>query len=487
MLPVDPKTERAETRPSEDDRPSLALCVHGHFYQPSRENPLTGTIPEEKGAEPYRNWNERIHACCYRPNAELGNFERISFNVGPTLFRWMENYDPVTHNRIIAQDRANVQRFGVGNAMAQAYHHTILPLATRADKVTQVIWGMADFEHRFGRPPEGMWLPETAVNLETLDVLAEQGIKFTILAPWQADVPELDPTQAYWVDVPSGGRMAVFFYHRGLSSGVSFNQRLTSNAHDFALKELSTRFEDGPEPQLLLVASDGELYGHHQRFRDWFLAYLVNGAGARAGVRLTYPALWLRQHPPKETIQIRENTSWSCHHGIARWETGCNCTSGDSGWKLRLRVAFEHLAGGLDRMYAREMRTLNLDPWKVRNTYIDVILGKRSLQAILPGRLPAEELERARLLLEAQRERQRMFTSCGWFFESFERIEPRNAIRYAAQAIRLTRQAAGVDLSKLAQNHLRHVKGEQTGLRGDQILNSFLRPDPIRQTDGMIS
>src|SRR5689334_14944757 len=174
-----------------------ALCIHGHFYQPPREDPLTGAVPNEVGAAPYRNWNERIHAECYRANAALGNFERISFNVGPTLFEWMDRYDPATCRRIVEQDRANLQQFGVGNAMAQSYNHLIMPLASTADKHTQIAWGIADFQHRFGRRPQGMWLPETAVDLETLAIMAELGIEFTILAPWQAESSTLDPTEPY--------------------------------------------------------------------------------------------------------------------------------------------------------------------------------------------------------------------------------------------------------------------------------------------------
>jgi alpha-amylase/alpha-mannosidase (GH57 family) len=187
-----------------------SLCIHGHFYQPPREDPITGLIPQEVGAAPYQNWNERIHAECYRPNAELGNFERMSFNIGPTLFRWMESHDPDTYHRILAQDRANLERNGVGNAMAQAYNHTILPLATLADKRTQIKWGIADFTHRFGRKPEGLWLPETAADLETLTVLAEQDIQFTILAPWQGDLDPLDTSEPYRVALPDGRSIAVF-------------------------------------------------------------------------------------------------------------------------------------------------------------------------------------------------------------------------------------------------------------------------------------
>jgi alpha-amylase/alpha-mannosidase (GH57 family) len=325
-----------------------ALCVHGHFYQPPREDPLTGLIPSESGASPYQNWNERIHAECYRPNAELGNFERISFNIGPTLYSWMQNYDRETCRLIVAQDRSNLRRFGVGNAIAQAYNHTILPLASRADKITQIAWGIADFEHRFGRKPQGMWLPETAIDLETLTILVEHGIEFTILAPWQADCDHLDPTEPYRVALPGGKSITVFFYHRELSTAVSFNPALTTNADAFAQNEISNRYwaekiERG-EPQILLIASDGELYGHHQQFRDRFLAHLVNGASSHLGIDLTYPALWLKTHPPRRMISLREKTSWSCHHGVLRWMGECGCTPGDGRWKAYLRQSLNRLA-----------------------------------------------------------------------------------------------------------------------------------------------
>ncbi|HEX5689566.1 MAG TPA: glycoside hydrolase, partial [Roseiflexaceae bacterium] len=320
-----------------------ALCIHGHFYQPPREDPLTGAVPEEIGAAPYRNWNERIHAECYRANAELGNFEHISFNVGPTLFSWMAGHDATTYKQIVEQDRANVRRLGVGNAMAQAYNHVIMPLATSADKRTQVAWGIADFEQRFGRKPQGMWLPETAVDTETLAIMAEQGIEFTLLAPWQADADAIDPTEPYRVELPNGRSISVFFYHQGLSGRVSFDPALTANADAFALHDLPWQFHseklERGEPHLLLVATDGELYGHHQPFRDLFLSHLLKNASAQSGITPTFPAHWLREHPPRRTVRIRERTSWSCHHGVARWAEDCDCTPSGSGWKANLRRA----------------------------------------------------------------------------------------------------------------------------------------------------
>ena len=451
----------------------------------------------EFGASPYRNWNERIHAECYRPNVELGNFERISFNIGPTLVDWMISYDPDTFRKIVLQDMANVNRYGVGNAVAQAYNHTILPLATHADKVTQITWGIADFRHRFGRMPSGMWLPETAVDLETLTILSEQGIEFTILAPWQADTYHLDPTEPYRVTLPEGKSIVVFFYQPELSGGVSFNPGLTNNADDFAKQQVfqyfSTEKAQRGEPQFLMIASDGELYGHHQSFRDRFLAHLVNVSSARLGIAAVYPALWLRDRPPIRTINIREMTSWSCHHGVKRWMGDCECINEDGLWKANLRNAFNHLAESLDTIYERQVVALGLDAWALRNAYIHVILGERTLPDLIrqltSQRLTGEELWRIRLLLEAQRERQRMFTSCGFFFDDFSRIEPKNNVSYAAHVVHLVKLATGIDLGPQTSAILKHVVSQHTNSRGDLVFRYQLErvtgfePFPIESSE----
>ncbi len=463
-----------------------SLSIHAHFYQPPREDPITGRIPIEVGANPFQNWNERIHAECYRPNAELRNFEQISFNIGPTLLAWMDHHDPQTVARIVAQDAANLRRNGVGNAIAQGYNHTILPLSSRADKITQVAWGCAEFRHRFGRDPQGLWLPETAVDLETLEVLEQAGLRFTILAPWQAGVRGqsgggvVDPTEPYRVDLPNGRRFTVFFYQQDLSTRISFDPSATVNADDFARYVLLSYYNPEKtrrgEPQLILAASDGELYGHHQHLRDRFLARLMDGAVSPLDLHKTYPALWLQQHPPRQTITIREDTSWSCHHGVLRWKTACGCTPGDSAWKTNLRLALEHLAEALDDVAKEVLRPLFSDPLELRNRYIHVILGEMTAEQLiaeLAGRaLTGEQTHRVHLLLEAQRERQRMFTSCGWFFEDFDRIEPRNNVAYAAQAVLLTLQATGIDLSGMALRDLALVRSPRSGLTAERV---FLR------------
>lgn len=460
-----------------------SFCIHGHFYQPPREDPISGQVPDEVGAAPYRNWNERINAECYHPNAELGNFERISFNVGPSLCEWMHTYDTPTCKLIAAQDRANWHRYGVGNAMAQPYHHTILPLASARDKRTQIYWGTASFEHHFGRRPRGMWLPETAADTETLAALAEQGIEYTILAPWQANTEHLDPTEPYRVALPGGRSIIVFFYHAELSTKISFDPASTSNADLFIRNEIQPRFNAektaSDEPQLLLIASDGELYGHHQHFRDQFLARLMNGVSASQGFAGVFPALWLRQHSTRRSISIHEKTSWSCHHGVMRWMGECDCTPGYGAWKAYLRRAFDRLAEALDQVYVSTLQPLEIDPWELRDRYIYVLLGEMAVEDLITeavGQKPDEDTcTRLRLLLAAQHQRQRMYASCAWFHEDFNRIEPRNAVAYAAQVVRLVQQATGVELAGQVKTDLAHVISSRSGLRGDLVFRKQLQ------------
>ena len=370
--------------------PMLQVCIHGHFYQPPRENPFTGLVPREVGAEPYANFNEKINAECYRPNAFAGNFERISFNFGPTLAEWLERYDAPTHARIVESDRLNYERYGYGNALAQNYNHVILPLAKPADARLQIEWGIADFERRFGHRPEGMWLAETGASRWVLDLLAQAGLKFVILAPWQADVSSietLDPTarasqqsrlrqreidgwraefcyameettgnlptpgqmadylaarlpslpprlpepydvsEPYRVELDEGRSIVVFFYNGRLSGDISFSQAATADADRYTVDWLHAEINQAKlarnETQLLLVATDGELYGHHQSYRDQFLHQLTVYSIPRAGMYLTFPSRFLRQHPPRRRIQIHDDSSWSCHHGVERWGRGC--------------------------------------------------------------------------------------------------------------------------------------------------------------------
>ncbi|HOD05706.1 MAG TPA: DUF3536 domain-containing protein [Anaerolineaceae bacterium] len=457
---------------------SPSFCVHGHFYQPVREDPLTNEIPEEQGAAPYHDWNERIYAHCYAPNAELGNFERISFNIGPTLFTWLDLHHPETSEMIVTQERRNVERYGVGNAMAQAYHHTILPLARREDKITEVMWGIADFENRFKHTPRGMWLPETAADLQTLEVLADCGIQFTILAPWQAAVDSVDITHPYWVELPNNKRIVVFFYQPELSARISFDPGSTANADDFYNHILLPQFYGAPTdsaPKFVMMASDGELYGHHQPFRDKFLSRLTQYSGD--GPRPTFPALWLQQNQPTHTMAIREKTSWSCHHGVLRWSGQCGCTPHGE-WKTHLRQALNRIAEVVDAQYLAVVKPLLSDPWQLRHQYIRVLLGQLTLadlvELLVGRRLTEHQIIQLDLLLSAQHERQRMFTSCGWFFEDFDRIEPRNVVAYAAQAVWLTNLATGEDFSQKALGWLRPVESWVSGLRADVVFSDRL-------------
>ena len=452
-----------------------SFCVHAHFYQPSREDPLTGEIPFEVGADPYDNWNEKIFAGCYAPNADIGNFRKISFNLGPTLTRWMRAKQPQTLAKIVAADRENIASFGVGNAMAQPYHHTILPLATRREKRIQVAWGIADFVRTFDRMPEGMWLPETAVDLETLDVLAEFGIKFTILAPWQADGILPDPFQPYHVTTSYDRDITVFFYDSGLSSDISFNPGATVNADGFASKFVHPRFDHTAKPEMLMVASDGELYGHHQAFREKFLARLLDGALRQEGVEPSYPALWLRRNPISQTIRIREQTSWSCHHGVQRWKDQCGCTP-EGSWKKPLRDAMNTIAGMIDSAFEAYAGQFVSDPWKCVEAYSAVILDRVSADEWLEQHsctsLDIDRKMHLKSLFEAQVERHRMFTSCGWFFDDFDRIEPRNNVAYAAHAVWLAERAAEIDLYAEAIKAFKPVVSAKSGLKGDEVFSS---------------
>lgn len=459
-----------------------ALSIHGHYYQPAREDPITGEVPKEEGAQPYRNWNERIHEQCYRPNAELGNFEKISFDLGPTLINWMISYDPATFARIVGQEQNNFNRFGVGNGMAQPYHHTILPLAARHDKLTQIRWGLADFEFRFCHRPTGMWLPEAAVDHETLQILAEEGVEFTILAPWQAETGGIDIGEPYRVALEDDRQISVFFYDAELSMRVSFDPASTSNGDrflsDYILPRFAANGHSEEDARLMIIASDGELYGHHQPFRDKFLYYLTHRTPSHPRMlKFTYPALWLRQHPPVKTAVIRQYTSWSCHHGVSRWKEACPCAS-NGDWKARLRAAMNHIAAAVDEQFVQAVSPYLQQPWELLYRYIDVLHGKLLvndfIEQVFERKIEAGETRKIDLLLRAQLYKQRMFTSCGWFFEDFDRLEPRLVVVSAAQALWWARLATGVDLIPQAQEWLGKVRSWRSSLRADMVLNSHI-------------
>jgi Domain of unknown function (DUF3536)/Glycosyl hydrolase family 57 len=455
------------------------VTLYGHFYQPPREDPFTGHIPPESGAAPYENFNEKITVECYRPNAEEGNFEYISFDLGPTLAMWMERYHPDLLDLIIKGDRLSVERYGVGNALAQAFNHTILPLATTRDKRTQIIWGLEDFAHRFGRKADGMWLAETAVDLETLDILAEQGVRYTVLAPWQA-AESVDTTEPYRVRLPSGRDIAVFFYNAPLSGGVSFDWETTNNADAFAAAYLPNHLNPDKvargEDQLIVVATDGELYGHHRPWRDRFLAHLVHVGAQAFNFEVVSLGRYLREHPPVRETMLRVPSAWSCAHGVARWGVGCSCTEGDSSWKPALRRAFDHLAERLNAIFERETAATLYDPWAARDGYLAMRNGWQSEHAFWSrygtndGRpISKAAQDKTAQLLEAQYFGQWMYTSCGFFFEDLDRIEPRNDVAFARRAISLVWQATGIDLETDFVRDLAEAHSWRTGLSGADI------------------
>ncbi len=455
------------------------LCLHGHFYQPPRENPFTGQIPKEAAATPFANFNEKIYLECYAPNAEAGNFDFINFDLGPTLASWLEQTHPETLQRIVEADRQHVARYGVGNAMAQAYNHTILPLATTRDRYTQIRWGLSDFRHLYGREATGMWLAETAIDLECLDILAQHGITYTVLAPWQAAWP-VDPSEPYLVPLRDGRSITVFFFNAALSGGVSFDWNTTSNADRFAASYLPDQLvrskREAGEPQLILIATDGELYGHHRPWRDKFLTHLINVGAQSSGFEICNLERYMKMYPATHEVELRLPSAWSCSHGIARWGDGCECTEGASSWKSTLRQALEHVAEQGDNLFERFASEVLTDPWEARDAYLPIRNGWESRESFWTRfgkgqQPPADErlITRTMQLLEAQYYQQYSFTSCGFFFEDLDRIEPRNDIGFMRRAISLYWLALKIDLQQNFLCDLETVKSWRAPLNGADI------------------
>lgn len=460
------------------------ICIHGHFYQPPRESPWLEEIEVQDSAYPYHDWNERISAECYEPNTTsrildgdgrivdiVNNYASMSFNFGPTLLSWLENHAPETYRRILEADRQSAGRFsGHGSALAQVYNHVIMPLANRRDKVTQVRWGIRDFKHRWGRMPEGMWLAETAVDTETLGVLADHGVTFTILAPTQArevrkyrgrnwqDVSggHVDPTKPYLVRLPSRRKIAVFFYDGPISQGIAF-EGLLAKGENLA-ERLAGAFNDDREwPQLVHIATDGETYGHHHRHGDMALAYALHHIRETNIAEITNYGQYLEHHPPVDEARIHENSSWSCVHGVERWRSDCGCNSGgypgwNQRWRAPLREALDWLRDRLAPLFDELGGRLFTSPWAARDGYIDVILDRspETLHRFFENfgrRLPdASDTSRALVLLEMQRQCLLMYTSCGWFFDELSGIETVQVLHYAARAIQLAEHLSHTNL-----------------------------------------
>jgi alpha-amylase/alpha-mannosidase (GH57 family) len=450
------------------------LCIHGHFYQPPRENPWLGVVETQDSAAPYHDWNERITHECYAPNMRarlldglgrivnlLNNYAWISFNFGPTLLHWMAEAAPDVLRGIVEADRVSRERRGGhGNALAQVYNHLILPLADERDKRTQVLWGMSEFRYRFDRPPEGMWLAETAVDTPSLETLAWAGMRFTILSPRQArrwrrigsrdwlDIPGgIDPSRAYLCRLPSGRSIDLFFYDGHISHQVAF-ERLLDSGERF-LDRLLRGFDDTREhPQLMHIATDGETYGHHHPHGDMALAYALDRLIHAGDIQVTNYGEFLEKHPPEWEVEIHENSSWSCAHGIERWRADCGCRMrGDwhQQWRAPVRQALDGLKEQVDHLFATRGRECFPDPWAARDAYVGVVLDRSdaSLDAFLRTQghpdLDETQVRDALRLLEMERDAMSMFTSCGWFFDEISGLEATQCLHYAARAIQLAR------------------------------------------------
>jgi alpha-amylase/alpha-mannosidase (GH57 family) len=497
------------------------ICIHGHFYQPPRENAWLEYVEMQDSAYPYNNWNERVTAECYAPNTAsrildgegyiteiVNNYARISFDFGPTLLGWMKANSAETYKAIIKVDQESRQRFsGHGSALAQAYNHMIMPLANRRDKYTQVLWGIRDFEYRFGRKPEGMWLPETAVDLETLDILAALELKFTILAPHQAKRvrqlgsdtwaevgnSSIDPTMAYEIRLPSKRKLALFFYDGPISQNVAFEDLLTSGDR-LAQRLVSGFLEERTGPQLVHIATDGETYGHHHRFGDMALAFALHYIEANGLAQVTNYGEYLEKHLPTHEVEINENTSWSCNHGIERWRSDCGCKGGrnpkwQQSWRAPLREALDWLRDILAPKYEGKAKELFKDPWNARNQYIEVVLDRSSenvrrfLEQHRTRELTEEENIIALKLLELQRHAMLMYTSCGWFFDELSSIETVQVIQYAGRAVQLAQELFGNDLDTQFLERLELAKSNipEHG-DGRRIYDKFVKPAMVDLT-----
>ncbi|MFC1901451.1 DUF3536 domain-containing protein [Chloroflexota bacterium] len=459
------------------------ICIHGHFYQPPRENAWLEYVELQDSAYPYHDWNERITTECYEPNTTsrilddegfitqiVNNYAKMSFNFGPTLLAWMEKDAPGVYQAIIEADRQSQQNFsGHGSALAQAYNHMIMPLANHRDRYSQVLWGIRDFEHRFERQPEGMWLPETAVDIETLDIMAELGIKFTILAPHQAGRvrqigadkwkkvadSSIDPTRAYVTNLPSGRRMNLFFYDGPISQAIAFEDML--NSGEVFAKRLTDAFTDERDwPQLVHIATDGETYGHHHRFGDMALAFALHHIETNNLAKITNYGEYLEKCPPTHEVEIIEKTSWSCMHGVDRWWSDCGDNSGahpkwNQAWRTPLRESLDWLRDSTAGRYEEKAGQYLKDPWAARDDYINIILDRSSdnVAKFLSKHATRELNEAERIttlkLLELQRHAMLMYTSCGWFFDDLSGIETVQVIQYAGRVVQLAQELFGND------------------------------------------
>jgi alpha-amylase/alpha-mannosidase (GH57 family) len=492
------------------------ICVHGHFYQPPRENPWLESVEMQDSAAPYHDWNERITYECYGPNARarllhgdgrieriVSNYSRMSFNFGPTVLMWMKEKQPEIHEAIVNADKKSRERFsGHGSAVAQCYNHMILPLANTRDKHTQIIWGIRDFEFRFGRKPEGMWLAETAADNETLDVLAQHGIKFTILSPYQASrVRPLDgksdwqdvngarvnPSVPYLVKLSEGRSLAVFFYDAPVSQAVAF-EKLLVNGERFAGRLMGAFDDSRDHDQLVHIATDGESYGHHFQYGDMALAFALHEIEKNEQIKLTVYGEFLEGHPPTQEAEIHQGSAWSCSHGVGRWKEDCGCNSGGHGgwnqkWRTPLRNAMDWLRDKLAPVFESRGKEFLKDPWRAREDYINVILNRspENIAKFFSEHATRHLTENEQIivlrLLEMQRHAMLMYTSCGWFFDEISGLETVQVIQYAARALQLASELCDENLEPGFLEILEQAKSNiPENQNGRVVFERFVKP-----------
>jgi len=491
------------------------VCIHGHFYQPPRENPWLEAIEQQDSAYPYHDWNERITEECYASNAAarilnekkqiikiVNNYAKISFNFGPTLLSWLAEKFPGVYQAILQADQESQKRLeGHGNAISQSYNHSILPLCNSQDKYTQIYWGIYDFKYRFKRDPEALWMPETAVDLESLSIMADQGIKFTILAQRQAkqfrkigseawqnvNEGQIDPSMPYLLHLPKGRSIVIFFYDGALSQQVAFSSIL-NKGENFADQLMNIFSDKRNHPQLANIATDGETYGHHHAHGDMALAYALDYIEKNNLAKISNYSQFLSMYPPTHEVEIIDNSSWSCIHGIERWRSACGCNTGgqkgwNQNWRAPLRQALDWLRDNLIPVYEEKGQNFFNDPWKARNNYIEVILDRspESLKNFFDknARHPLNDLEQqsALCLLEMQRQAMLMYTSCGWFFDELSGIETVQVINYAARAIQLSEKFFDNALEKQFIEKLTLAKSNVKNLGdGGNIYEKLIKP-----------
>lgn len=503
-----------------DKKNEVFLTIHGHFYQPPRENPWLEAIELQDSALPFHDWNERINKECYNPNSVskivdsrnrildvVNNYEYMSYNFGPTLLSWMEQFAPLTYERIIKADIESISEHnGHGNAIAQVYNHIIMPLANEHDKETQIKWGIRDFEYRFGRKPEGMWLAETAVDDDTLRILEANGIKFTILSPYQAnkfkkkgdkewtDVSwgNIDPARSYKYNIKSapGKSIDLFFYDGAISRSVAFDE-LLKDGNKF-IKRLKEGVSDCRDfPQIVNIATDGESYGHHTKFGDMALAYVLKVKAKDEGFKITNYAEYLEKYRSDCEVEIKQASSWSCFHGVGRWKEDCGCSTGghpgwNQKWRKPLREALDYLRDELVIIFEQEGPKYFDNVWEVRNKYIDVILDRNEMnvkkfqQENFKPDLSDEQKVHAMELLEIQRQAMLMYTSCGWFFSEISGIETVQIMKYAARAMQLATKFSNKDLETHFLEILSDAKSNipEHGT-GKDIFERFVKPSIV--------